>query len=86
MNENEFATTENEIPKRAFALISDGEVFHKWYIEENYSNPYMAALIYGLQSGPTIVDITDINHEEIDFGWSYDGESFHPENSGVQDE
>jgi hypothetical protein len=86
MDENEFATIENETPKRVFALISDGDVFHKWYIDENYSNPHIAALIYGLQSGPTIVDITDKNHEEIDFGWTYDGESFYPENSGVDDE
>ena len=69
-------------PQRVFALITDNEVFHKWYIEESLDNPYIAALIYGLQSGPTIVDITDKNHEEIDFGWIHDGDSFTPPNSG----
>jgi hypothetical protein len=65
-------------PQRVFALITDNEVFHKWYIDEDYSNAHIAALIYGLQSGPKIVDITDLNHEEIDFGWSYDESSFTP--------
>jgi hypothetical protein len=69
-------------PERVFALITDNEVFHKWHVEENLDNPYIAALIYGLQSGPTIVDITDKNHEEIDFGWIQNGDSFTPPNSG----
>jgi hypothetical protein len=86
MDDAEFETLENEKPQKVFALISDGDVFHKWYIEENYSNPQMAALIYGLQSGPTIVDITDKNYEDINFGWTYDGESFTPPDSEVDDE
>jgi hypothetical protein len=86
MDEVEFNQAENQKPERVFALVTDGEVFHKWYIEEDYSNPQMAALIYGLQSGPTIVDITDKNYDEIDFGWTYDGESFYPEDSGVDNE
>ncbi len=69
---------ENSKPQRVFALTADNEVFHKWYIEESYDNPYIAGLIYGLQSGPKIVDITDLNHEEIDFGWTQDGDSFIP--------
>lgn len=69
---------EPEEKKRVFALISDNEVFHKWHIKEDYDNPYMAALIYGLQSGPTIVDITDLDYDEIDFGWNYDGKQFIP--------
>lgn len=80
MTENE----ETQIPKpqRVFALITDNEVFHKWYIDEEYDNPYIAALIYGLQSGPKIVDITDLNHEEIDFRWIQNGEaSFIPPES-----
>jgi hypothetical protein len=76
MDENEQLDIEG--PKRVFALITDNEVFHKWHIDEDYENPYLAALIYGLQSGPTIVDITDQNHDEIDFGWTYDGDSFTP--------
>jgi len=84
MNENE--ETENTKPQRIFALITDNEVFHKWYVDEDYNNAYIAALIYGLQSGPKIIDITDLNSEDIDFGWSYDGESFTPPNSEVDDE
>jgi hypothetical protein len=76
----------DNIPERVFALITDGEVFHKWYIEENYDDPSMASLIYGLQSQPIVVDITDINHEEIEYGWLFDGESFYPETSGVENE
>ena len=76
MEENQ--EIENDKPKKVFALITDNEVFHKWYIDEDYSNEYIAALIYGLQSGPTIVDITDKNHEEIDFGWTQKGDLFVP--------
>jgi hypothetical protein len=76
MNENN--ENHNPKPQRVFALITDNEVFHKWYIDEEYSNPHISALIYGLQSGPKIVDITDLNHEEIDFGWIHDGNSFTP--------
>jgi hypothetical protein len=80
MNENE--ENQNQKPQRVFALITDNEVFHKWYIDEDYNNEYIAALIYGLQSAPKIVDITDLNHEEIDFGWIQDGEaSFIPPES-----
>jgi hypothetical protein len=68
----------NQKPQRVFALVTDNEVFHKWYVEEDYNSPYIAALIYGLQSGPKVVDITDLNHEEIDFGWTEDGDSFIP--------
>jgi hypothetical protein len=74
------------IPERVFALITDGEVFHKWYVEENYDDPAMASLIYGLQSQPIVVDITDKNHEEIEYGSLFDGESFYPETSGVENE
>jgi hypothetical protein len=69
---------ESSKPQKVFALITDNEVFHKWYIDEDYSNPHIAALIYGLQSGPKIVDITNLNYEEIDFGWTQDGDSFIP--------
>ena len=86
MDDAENINLDHEKPQRVFALISDGDVFHKWYIDEDYDNPGIAALIYGLQSGPTVVDVTDKNHEEIDFGWTYDGESFYPENSGVDNE
>ena len=72
--------------QRVFALITDNEVFHKWYIDEDYDNAHIAALIYGLQSGPTIVDITGNDQESIDFGWSYDGKSFTPPDSEVDDE
>jgi hypothetical protein len=78
MNESENNIEQSQKPQKVFALLADGEVFHKWYIEEDYLNSYMAALIYGLQSGPTIVDITDKNHEEISFGWTQDGDSFIP--------
>jgi hypothetical protein len=47
-------------------------------VEENYDDPLMASLIYGLQSQPVIVDITDKNYEEIDFGWIVDGDNFMP--------
>jgi hypothetical protein len=53
------------IPERVFALITDVEVFHKWYVEENYEDSGLAPLIYGLQSNPNVVDITEKNHEEI---------------------
>ena len=65
-------------PQRVFVLVTDNEVFHKLYVEENYEDFGMASLIYGLQSNPIIVDITDKNHEEIDFGWTMDGDSFIP--------
>jgi hypothetical protein len=55
----------NQKPQRVFALVTDNEVFHKWYVEEDYDNPYIAALVYGLQSGPKVVDITNLNYEEI---------------------
>jgi uncharacterized protein YndB with AHSA1/START domain len=73
----------NKKPQRVFALVTDNEVFHKWYVEENYDDPGMASLIYGLQSQPIVVDITDKNYNEIDFGWTMDGDDFTPpENSG----
>jgi hypothetical protein len=75
-----------QTPQKVFAFITDGEVFHKWYIEEDYENPGIASLIYGLQSTPTIVDITDLDHEAITSGWTYDGESFSGENMAVDDE
>jgi len=76
MDKNE--ETEAKKPERIFALTTDNEVFHKWHVEENYDNAYLAALIYGLQSNPKIIDITDLNHEEIDFGWTQEGDSFIP--------
>ena len=76
----------NNIPERVFALITDGEIFHKWYVEENYDDPGMASLIYGLQSKPIVVDITDRNHEEIQYGWKFDGISFYPETLEVENE
>jgi hypothetical protein len=72
---------EEEVSERVFALVSDGEVFHKWYVKEKYDEPFMAALIYGLQSQPTIVDITDKNYNDINFGWAFDGEEFFPPES-----
>jgi hypothetical protein len=78
-------TEENQSvkPQRVFVLVTDNEVFHKLYVEENYEDFGLASLIYGLQSNPIIVDITDRNHEEIDFGWTMDGNRFlPPENSG----
>jgi hypothetical protein len=75
-----------EIQERVFALITDGEVFHKWYVEENYDDAGMASLIYGLQSQPIVVDITDIDHEEIEYGWKFDGASFYPETSGADND
>jgi hypothetical protein len=69
--------------ERVFALVTDNEVFHKLYVEENYNDSMLAALIYGLQSDPIIVDITDKNYDEIDFGWKMDGDNFiPPETSG----
>jgi uncharacterized protein YndB with AHSA1/START domain len=76
----------NNMPERVFALITDGEIFHKWYVEENYDDPGMASLIYGLQSQPIVVDITDRNHEEIQYGWKFDGISFYPETLEVENE
>jgi uncharacterized protein YndB with AHSA1/START domain len=73
----------NKKPQRVFALVTDNEVFHKWYVEEDYDNPGIASLIYGLQSKPIVVDITNKNHNEIDFGWTMNGDNFvPPENSG----
>jgi hypothetical protein len=84
MDENQ--ETENAKPQRVFAFVTDNEVFHKWYVEEDYEDEGLAPLIYGLQSNPIVVDITDKNHEEIQYGWSFDGESFYPEDSGVDNE
>jgi hypothetical protein len=82
MSEN-VEINEEEFSERVFALVSDGEVFHKWYVKEKYDDHFMAALIYGLQSQPTIVDITDKNFDEINFGWTFDGQEFlPPENLG----
>jgi hypothetical protein len=79
-----FEAEQAQRPQRVFALVTDNEVFHKWYVEENYEDPNMASLIYGLQSQPIIVDITNKNYDEIDFGWTMDGDNFlPPENSGV---
>jgi hypothetical protein len=83
MNDSENLLQKDFGPERVFAMVTDGEVFHKWYIEENYDDPRMAALIYGLQSNPIMVDITDKNYDEIDFGWKMDGDNFlPPETSG----
>lgn len=58
---------------RSFALVANNEVFHKWNIEEDYDNMYVAALIYGLQSNPIVIDITDKeNRDAISLGWSLD--------------
>jgi hypothetical protein len=84
MRENQ--EIENNKPQRVFAFITDNEVFHKWYVEEDYEDTALAPLIYGLQSNPIVVDITDKNHEDIQYGWLFDGESFYPEKSGEQDE
>lgn len=73
-----FETEQHQRPQRVFALVTDNEVFHKWYVEENYSDPMMASLIYGLQSQPVIIDITDKNYEEIGFGWIVDEGNFMP--------
>jgi hypothetical protein len=78
MTDENLTTEESPRPERVFALMADGEVFHKWHIDEDYNNPYIAALIYGLQSGPTIIDITDENHEEINFGSTYENGIFTP--------
>ena len=78
-----FETEQTQRPQRVFALVTDNEVFHKWYVEENYSDPIMASLIYGLQSQPVVIDITDKNYDEIGFGWTVDGDNFRPpENPG----
>jgi hypothetical protein len=80
---NDIKNNQNAKPQRVFVLVTDNEVFHKLYVEENYKDFGLASLIYGLQSNPIIVDITDKNHEEIDFGWTMDGNRFlPPENSG----
>jgi hypothetical protein len=80
---NDIKNNQNAKPQRVFVLVTDNEVFHKLYVEENYEDFGLASLIYGLQSNPIIVDITDKNHEEIDFGWAMDGNRFlPPENSG----
>jgi hypothetical protein len=78
MSNEEFEVERKPIPQRVFALVTDNEVFHKWYIEENYDDPGMASLIYGLQSQPVVIDITDKNYEEIDFGWKLKNGSFIP--------
>jgi hypothetical protein len=74
----EFQEQQSTRPQRVFALITDNEVFHKWYVEENYDDPGMASLIYGLQSQPIVVDITDSNYEEIGFGWTLENGNFLP--------
>jgi hypothetical protein len=82
-SDKEFQINQTSKPKRVFALVTDNEVFHKWYVEEDYDDPGMASLIYGLQSQPIVVDITNKNHNEIDFGWTMDGDNFiPPKNSG----
>ena len=78
VSNQEFKVEQTTKPQRVFALVTDNEVFHKWYVEEDYSDPGMASLIYGLQSQPTVVDITDKNHEEINFGWTVNGDNFLP--------
>jgi hypothetical protein len=75
-----FDVEQKQMPQRVFALVTDNEVFHKWYVEEDYNDPGMASLIYGLQSQPRVIDITDKNHEEIDFGWYVEGDNFIPPN------
>jgi len=78
MNNSEDLSEKPFLKERVFAMVTDNEVFHKWYVEENYDDPRMAALIYGLQSNPIMVDITDKNYEDIDFGWTMDGDNFIP--------
>jgi hypothetical protein len=74
----EFEAEQAQRPQKVFALVTDNEVFHKWYVDEDYSDPGMASLIYGLQSQPVIIDITDKNHEDITLGWTVDGDNFIP--------
>jgi hypothetical protein len=78
ISNEEFQEQQSTRPQRVFALITDNEVFHKWYVEENYDDPGMASLIYGLQSQPIVVDITDSNYEEIGFGWTLENGNFLP--------
>jgi len=68
----------SEMNKRVFALITENEVFHKWYIDEDYDNMSIAALIYGLQSNPIVIDITDQEYDKIEYGWKYNGVNFLP--------
>jgi hypothetical protein len=74
----DFEVEQTQKPQRVFALVTDNEVFHKWYIEEDYSDHGIASLIYGLQSKPLVIDITDKNYEYIDLGWTVDGDNFIP--------
>jgi hypothetical protein len=83
MNNDKNLPQESSKPERVFALVTDNEVFHKLYVEENYDDPMLTALIYGLHSKPVIIDITDKNYDDIDFGWTFDGKNFlPPQNSG----
>ena len=46
------------------------------YLNENAA-PENAGYIAGLQSNPTIIDVTDLDLQ-IERGWTYDGQDFHP--------
>lgn len=61
---------------RTFAFIADGDVFMRIYLNADAA-PENAGYIAGLQSNPTIVDVTDLDLQ-IERGWTYDGQDFHP--------
>lgn len=61
---------------RVFAFIADGDVFMRWYLDDE-ATPQSLGYVAGLQSNPTVVDVTDIDLP-IEQGWTYDGETFTP--------
>lgn len=61
---------------KIFAFLVEGEVFMK-FIMDTETNVKAPMWVAGMQSNPTVVDITDIP-ENVDYGWTYDGTTFTP--------
>lgn len=65
---------------KKFAFIAEGDVFTVWSIEPEAADNVEVAtrVVAGLQSNPTVIDITDLAHLGIGLNWTFDGTNFIP--------
>ncbi len=63
---------------KKFAFITENDVFTVWSIDPELAANIDTAtrIVAGLQSNPTVVDITDLTDLDIGLGWTYDGVNF----------
>ena len=61
---------------RKFVFIAEGDVFMQMLFDDEMSGRNAAAWAAGLNSNPTVVEVTD--NQQIVPGWSWDGVNFTP--------